>query len=105
MLSLQGVGGGTHAVKVTSVLAATLKPSDGPSSSCVLVADESQLYVVQHGTIVLALPTPDTITAVRDINSLSSFYLLWLDIVLKGICNLSPCIPLVGNLDVPLRMM
>lgn len=65
-MSWQGVGG-AHVVKVTSVLAATLKPSDGLTSSCVLVADRTQLYVIQHGTIVLILPTPDTITAVCDI--------------------------------------
>lgn len=59
---LQGVG--TQAVKVTSVVAATLTASGGPSASYVLVADEGHLYVIQHGTVVLVLPTPDTITAV-----------------------------------------
>jgi len=54
-----------HAMKVTSVLSATLKQAtDGPSSSCILVADETNLYVIQHGSVVLILPTPDTITAV-----------------------------------------
>jgi len=59
---LQGVS--THAVKVTSVLTAKLKAADGPSSGYVLVTDETHLYVIQHGTVVLVLSTPDTITAV-----------------------------------------
>ena len=59
---MQGVG--SHAVKVTSVLTAKLKAADGPSSSYVLVTDETHLYMIQHGTVVLVLSTPDIITAV-----------------------------------------
>lgn len=59
---LQGIG--AHALKVTSVLTATMKAGDGPSSTYVLVADETHLYVIQHGTVVLLLSTPDTVTAV-----------------------------------------
>jgi len=53
-----------HGVKVASVLTATLKAADGMSSNYVLVADATHLYIIQHGTVVLLLPTPDTITAV-----------------------------------------
>jgi len=56
---LQGVG--TQAVKVTSVLT-----TDGPSGSCIIIADETHLYVIRHGTVMLLLPTPDTVTAVCD---------------------------------------
>jgi len=56
----------THGVKVASVLTATLKASDGMSSNYVLVADETHLYIIQHGTVVLVLSTPDTITPVRN---------------------------------------
>jgi len=51
-------------VKVASVLTATLKTSDGVTSNYVLVADETHLYIIQHGTVVLILSAPDTITAV-----------------------------------------
>lgn len=52
-----------HGVKVASVMTATVKTSDGVSSNYVLVADETHLYIIQHGTVVLILSTPDTITA------------------------------------------
>ena len=61
-LLLKGLG--THGVKVASVLTASLKTADDVSSNYVLVADQTHLYIIQHGTVVLILSTPDTITAV-----------------------------------------
>jgi len=58
----QGIG--TLAAKVTTAATAVLKATDGPSASWILITDETNLYVIQHGTVVLLVPTPDTITAV-----------------------------------------
>jgi hypothetical protein len=46
--------------------AVTLKSADGRVVNYILVADENQqLYFIHHGSVVLILPTPAVITAVK----------------------------------------